>query len=70
MKFLLYISLCSVASNTCLEPIKYEEVFNDWNTCVVTALDISKKVMKVLDLEDINKFKLSTQYSCEEVHEI
>ena len=59
-----------MTANNCLEPVKHEEVFNDWNTCVVTALDISKKVMKVLDLEDINNFKLSTQYSCEEEHEV
>ena len=70
MKFILYISLCSVTANNCLEPIKHEEVFNDWNSCVVEALDISKKIMKVLDLEDINNFKLSTQYSCEEEHQV
>ena len=59
-----------MTANNCLEPVKHEEVFNDWNTCVVTALDVSKKVMKILDLEDINNFKLSTQYSCEEEHEV
>ena len=59
-----------MTANSCLEPVKHEEVFNDWNTCVVTALDVSKKVMKILDLEDINNFKLSTQYSCEEEHEV
>jgi len=66
MKFILYLSLCSFSNNTCFPPITYNEVFKDWNSCVIAGIDISIKVMKTLDIKEINKLKLSTQYSCEE----
>ena len=70
MKFILYISLCSMTANSCLEPVTHKEVFDDWKSCVVVALNTSKNIIDKLDLDDVNNLKLSTQYSCQEIKEI
>lgn len=66
MKFILYITLCSISTNDCLEPVKNEKIFNDWNSCIVGGLNVSNNALTLFDKETINSLKLRTKFSCVE----
>ena len=64
MKFVLMLSICSFVLGECKDPIKYPENFDTWKDCAIVALDTSIKYLESMDDETVNKFELSTQYSC------
>ena len=64
MKFVLMLSICSFVVGECKDPVKYQETFDTWKDCAIVALDTSIKYLKAMDDETVNKFQLSTQYSC------
>ena len=64
MKFVLMLSVCSFVTGECKPPIKYEQTFDSWKHCALTAMDASSKYLLAVDDETVNKFQLSTQYSC------
>tara|TARA_R110000822_G_scaffold26240_1_gene79103 strand:+ start:386 stop:598 length:213 start_codon:yes stop_codon:yes gene_type:complete len=69
MKFLLLISICSFIDGTCLEPIKYPKYFDDWKTCTISALEISKDMLMEQDKDLVNNYYLATQFSCQPLTE-
>jgi hypothetical protein len=64
MKFVLMLSICSFVLGECKDPIKYPENFDTWKDCAIVALYTSVKYLESMDDETVNKFQLSTQYSC------
>ena len=64
MKFVLMLSVCSFLTGECKEPIKYEQTFDTWKDCAIVALNTSINFLETMDIETVNKFQLSTQYSC------
>jgi hypothetical protein len=64
MKFVLMLSICSFVVGECKDPVKYQETFDTWKDCAIVALDTSIKYLEAMDNETVNKFQLSTQYSC------
>tara|TARA_R100000995_G_C3469748_1_gene117666 strand:+ start:1109 stop:1306 length:198 start_codon:yes stop_codon:yes gene_type:complete len=58
------LSICSFATGECKDPIKHELEFNTWKECALTALDTSVQYLKLMDENTVNKFELSTQYTC------
>ena len=70
MKFVLMLSVCSFVAGECKPPIQYQETFDTWQHCVLTALDTSTKYLLAMDIETVNKFQLSTQYTCKQSKEI
>jgi len=64
MKFVLMLSLCSFLTGECNEPIKYEQTFDTWKDCAIVAMNTSMQYLKAMDTETVNKFQLSTQYTC------
>ncbi len=58
------LSICSFVVGECKDPVKYQETFDTWKDCAIVALDTSIKYLKAMDDETVNKFQLSTQYSC------
>jgi hypothetical protein len=64
MKFVLVLTVCSFLTGECKEPIKYEQTFDSWKHCALTALDTSSKYLLAMDDNTVNEFKLSTQYTC------
>jgi len=64
MKFVLMLSICSFVVGECKDPVKYQETFDTWKDCAIVALDTSIKYLKAMDDDTVNKFQLSTQYSC------
>ena len=45
MKFVLMLSVCSFVAGECKPPIQYQETFDTWQHCVLTALDTSTKYL-------------------------
>ena len=70
MKFVLMLSVCSFVAGECKPPIQYQETFDTWQHCVLTALDTINKYLLAMDIETVNKFQLSTQYTCKQSKEI
>ena len=70
MKFILMLSVCSFVTGECKDPIRYQETFDTWKECAIVALDTSIKYLKAMDTDTVNKFKLSTQYTCKQDKEI
>jgi len=70
MKFVLMISVCSFVTGECKDPVKYQETFDTWKECAIVALDTSIKYLEAMDTDTVNKFKLSTQYTCKQNKEI
>ena len=64
MKFVLMLSVCSFVTGECKDPIRYQETFDTWKECAIVALDTSIKYLEAMDDDTVNKFQLSTQYSC------
>jgi hypothetical protein len=64
MKFVLVLTVCSFVSGECKPPIKYEQTFDSWKHCALTALDTSSKYLLAMDDKTVNEFQLSTQYTC------
>jgi len=58
------LSICSFVVGECKDPVKYQETFDTWKDCAIVALDTSIKYLKAMDDDTVNKFQLSTQYSC------
>tara|TARA_R100001594_G_scaffold142475_2_gene189429 strand:+ start:372 stop:584 length:213 start_codon:yes stop_codon:yes gene_type:complete len=70
MKFVLMLSVCSFLTGECKEPIKYEQTFDTWKDCAIVALNTSINFLETMDIETVNKFQLSTQYSCRQQNTI
>jgi len=64
MKFVLMLSLCSFVTGECKDPVKYQETFDTWKECAIVALDTSIQYLELMDKDIVNKFQLSTQYTC------
>ena len=70
MKFILMLSVCSFVTGECKDPIRYQETFDTWKECAIVALDTSIKYLEAMNTDTVNKFKLSTQYTCKQNKEI
>jgi len=66
MKFVLMLSVCSFVSGECKPPIIYGQTFDTWKQCVTVAMNTSMQYLQVMDNEIVNKFQLSTQYTCKQ----
>ena len=64
MKFVLMLTICSFVSGECKEPIVYEQTFDTWKQCAIVAMNTSMQYLQAMNDETVNKFQLSTQYSC------
>ena len=58
------LSICSFVTGECKPPITYEQTFDSWKHCALTALDTSSKYLLAMDDKTVNDFQLSTQYTC------
>ena len=70
MKFVLVLTVCSFLTGECKPPIKYEQTFDSWKHCALTALDTSSKYLLAMDTNTVNEFQLSTQYTCNQEQSI
>ena len=64
MKFILMLSVCSFVTGECKEPITYGQTFDTWKQCAIVAMSTSMQYLQSMDDVTVNKFKLSTQYTC------
>ena len=64
MKFILMLSVCSFVTGECKEPITYGQTFDTWKQCAIVAMNTSMQYLKSMDDETVNKYQLSTQYTC------
>ena len=67
MKFFLTIAVCSFLDTTCTPPITYPNQFNSWNDCMYYAYKESGVILKHLNQDMVEKNKLATKFTCEEV---
>ena len=64
MKFILTISICSVAFQDCSPPVKHNVIFDDFDTCVKTALYEMTNIHNMLNTDMINENLLGPQFKC------
>ena len=64
MKFVLMLSVCSFVTGECKPPITYGQTFDTWKQCAIVAMSTSVQYLQAMDNETVNKFQLSTQYTC------
>ncbi len=64
MKFVLMLSVCSFITGECKPPITYGQTFDTWKQCAIVAMSTSMQYLQTMDNETVNKFQLSTQYTC------
>ena len=64
MKYVLMLSVCSFVTGECKEPITYGQTFDTWKQCAIVAMNTSMQYLKSMDDETVNKYQLSTQYTC------
>ena len=64
------LSICSFVTGECKPPITYEQTFDSWKHCALTALDTSSKYLLAMDDKIVNEFQLSTQYTCNQEQSI
>ncbi len=64
MKFILMLSVCSFVTGECKPPITYGQTFDTWKQCAIVAMSTSMQYLQAMDDETVNKFELSTQYTC------
>jgi len=64
MKFVLMLSVCSFVTGECKPPITYGQTFDTWKQCAIVAMSTSMQYLQAMDDETVNKFELSTQYTC------
>ena len=69
VNFILVISLCSFVNNQCLPPIEVKEKYNSWNDCTLAALNISTSILTSQGMDNVNKNKLATKFSCTPIKE-
>ena len=58
------LTVCSFVSGECKEPIVYEQTFDTWKQCAIVAMNTSMQYLQAINDETVNKFQLSTQYTC------
>ena len=58
------LTICSFVSGECKEPIVYEQTFDTWKQCAIVAMNTSMQYLQAINDETVNKFQLSTQYTC------
>ena len=58
------LSVCSFVTGECKDPVTYGQTFDTWKDCAIVALDTSIKYLEAMDINTVNEFQLSTQYSC------
>ena len=67
MKFILTISICSVAFQDCSPPVQHNVIFDDFNTCVKTALKEMTNIHNMLNTDMINENLLGPQFKCMQI---
>ena len=58
------LSICSFVTGECKDPVTYGQTFDTWKECAIVALDTSIQYLELMDKDIVNKFQLSTQYTC------
>ena len=64
MKFILTISICSVVFGDCSPPVQHPVIFDDFDTCVKTALYEMTNIQNMLNTDMVNKNLLGPQFIC------
>ena len=64
MKFILTISICSVAFQGLLSPVQHDVIFDNFDTCVKTALYEMTNIQNMLNTDMVNKNLLGPQFKC------
>ncbi len=67
MKFILTMYVCSFMDFTCAPGITYPEVFNSWHQCSLKALTETQDLIISLPQDVVEKNRLATKYTCEQL---
>lgn len=65
MKFVLTLYVCSFLDFTCSPPVEYPKTFDNWKTCLDTALNESKLLIEAIPQDVVDKNRLATKYTCQ-----
>lgn len=65
IKIVLFMVLCSgIANNQCKVISTPQDLFEDYNSCIVYGYAHSHKLMTTFDPEWINSMEVYTKFSC------
>ncbi len=67
MKFILTLYVCSFLDFTCSPPVKYPKTFDNWQSCLIQALDESKQLVEAIPQDVVEKNRLATKYTCQAI---
>jgi hypothetical protein len=68
MKFILVLQICSSIAQTCMPPIKANDILYDsWYDCGKAGYKSAYNIMKQSNKVDVNKAKTMIQFRCIEV---
>jgi len=70
MKFILTISICSMVFKDCSPPVQHDVIFDDFNSCVKTALNEMTNIQNMLNTDMVNKNQLGPQFKCTRIKTI
>ena len=68
MKFILVLQICSSIAQTCMPPIKVDNILYDsWYDCGKAVYKSAYEILDKLTKVDVNKAKTLIQFRCIEV---
>ena len=70
MKFVLTIYVCSFLDFTCSPPVEYPKKFDNWHECMLTALEESVDLLTKVPQDVVEKHRLATKYTCEQLTDV
>ena len=65
MKFVLTLYVCSFLDFTCSPPVEYPKTFDNWHSCVITALEESEMLINAVPQDVVDRNRLATKYTCQ-----
>ena len=66
MKFLLVLSVCSASFQTCLPPIKNDELYNSHFDCATAGYLNAMGMMRDIGVEQTNEQRIVISFQCKE----
>ena len=64
MKFILTLILCSQTQQICMPPYQWSDLFNSQYDCLMFGYEESKKKMKEIGPEEVNKHNIYVKFYC------
>jgi hypothetical protein len=69
MKFVLILMMCSYSANTCMPPLEWPQKFDSGYDCSIFGYEEAARKLKEIGPADVDRYKISITFSCNEIAE-